>query len=208
MGRAIVREPAAFLFDEPLSNLDAKLRVTMRAEIRRLQKRLGTTSLYVTHDQLEAMTLADRLVVLNGGRIEQVGTPIEVYGRPATLFVAGFIGSPAMNLVPGPAMLRTVPGLDRALGAVAGEDLVLGLRPEEVRLGWGGEGTLPATLRLTAIEAVGAETYLYGRLPDEGPEIALRAAGHLRHEIGDTVEVSFVPGALHRFSAATGQRLD
>ncbi len=99
MGRAIVRKPAAFLFDEPLSNLDAKLRVSMRGEIKRLQKRLGTTSLYVTHDQLEAMTLADRLVVLNGGRIEQIGRPLDVYHQPASTFVAGFIGSPAMNLV-------------------------------------------------------------------------------------------------------------
>ena len=124
MGRALVREPAAFLFDEPLSNLDAKLRVQMRVEIRQLQKRLGTTSLYVTHDQLEALTMADRLVVLNGGRIEQVGTPMQVYARPATVFVAGFIGSPAMNLIDA-RYLRDQGALPE--GLPKGTDLILSL---------------------------------------------------------------------------------
>lgn len=127
MGRAIVREPAAFLFDEPLSNLDAKLRVQMRVEIRRLQRRLKTTSIYVTHDQLEAMTLADRLVVMNGGLVEQVGTPVAVYDRPASLFVASFIGSPPMNLVP-IDVLRAADSAS-ALALPAGTDMV-GLRPD------------------------------------------------------------------------------
>ncbi|MEP0507318.1 MAG: sn-glycerol-3-phosphate ABC transporter ATP-binding protein UgpC, partial [Aurantimonas coralicida] len=136
MGRAIVREPAAFLFDEPLSNLDAKLRVQMRAEIRRLQRQFATTSLYVTHDQLEAMTLADRLVVLNAGRIEQVGSPMDIYERPASLFVATFIGSPAMNLVPlggGAAHVAGISGLDDA-GARTASGVTLGIRPEHMRL--------------------------------------------------------------------------
>lgn len=129
MGRAIVREPAAFLFDEPLSNLDAKLRVQMRVEIRRLQRSLATTSVYVTHDQMEAMTLADRLVVLNGGRIEQVGAPIELYERPATTFVATFIGSPSMNLLKATenSKIALSPG-----GGLGGADTTIGIRPEDL----------------------------------------------------------------------------
>ncbi|WP_294644230.1 sn-glycerol-3-phosphate import ATP-binding protein UgpC [uncultured Aureimonas sp.] len=207
MGRAIVREPAAFLFDEPLSNLDAKLRVSMRAEIRRLQKRLRTTSLYVTHDQLEAMTLADRLVVLNGGQVEQVGTPIEVYERPASLFVASFIGSPAMNLVPLAEALK-IEGMDRAIGTGPGRAEVLGIRPEHVAIVDGsGDGRPFADVTLSAIERVGAETYLYGALPAGGPDIALRTAGHVRKDLGETVRIGFDPAALHRFSAETGRRV-
>src|SRR5918998_3053890 len=140
MGRAIVREPAVFLFDEPLSNLDAKLRVQMRLEIKRLQRRLGTTSLYVTHDQVEAMTLAHRMIVMNAGRAEQVGTPMDVYARPASVFVAGFIGSPAMNILPGRIAGS---GVDVELGGgatlSAGRDLgesgrpvTVGIRPEHL----------------------------------------------------------------------------
>ncbi|RIY01976.1 sn-glycerol-3-phosphate import ATP-binding protein UgpC [Aureimonas flava] len=208
MGRAIVREPAAFLFDEPLSNLDAKLRVSMRAEIRRLQKRLSTTSLYVTHDQLEAMTLADRLVVLNGGRVEQVGTPIEVYERPASLFVAGFIGSPAMNLVP-LADAMAIDGMDRALVAAPGASHVLGIRPEHVSILEGpGDGRPATEVTLNAIERVGAETYLYGALPSGGADIALRTPGHVRKDLGERVRIGFDPAALHLFSAETGRRVD
>ncbi len=207
MGRAIVREPAAFLFDEPLSNLDAKLRVSMRAEIRRLQKRLKTTSLYVTHDQLEAMTLADRLVVLNGGQIEQVGTPIEVYERPASLFVASFIGSPAMNLVP-LADALTIDGMDRALGRAPAASQVLGIRPEHVAIFEGaGDGRPSVEVTLNAIERVGAETYLYGSLPSGGADIALRTPGHVRKDLGERVRVGFDPAALHLFSAETGRRV-
>ncbi|WP_279482551.1 sn-glycerol-3-phosphate import ATP-binding protein UgpC [Aureimonas sp. SK2] len=207
MGRAIVREPAAFLFDEPLSNLDAKLRVSMRAEIRRLQKRLKTTSLYVTHDQLEAMTLADRLVVLNAGQVEQVGTPIEVYERPASLFVASFIGSPAMNLVP-LADALTIEGMDRALGTAPGGTQVLGIRPEHVAiLDGAGDGRPAVEVTLNAIERVGAETYLYGSLPSGGADIALRTPGHVRKDLGERVRVGFEPAALHLFSADTGRRV-
>src|SRR5436190_1010460 len=137
MGRAIVREPKVFLFDEPLSNLDAKLRVQMRVEIKRLQQELGTTSLYVTHDQVEAMTLADRLIVMNLGNVDQIGPPLDLYERPATAFVAGFIGSPAMNLIPGRleaggvAVGNTVLPLDNAAGE-AGRPVLAGLRPEHL----------------------------------------------------------------------------
>ena len=134
IGRAIVREPACFLFDEPLSNLDAKLRVQMRGEVKQLQARLGTTSIYVTHDQLEAMTLAHRLVVLNGGRIEQIGTPIEVYRNPASTFVASFIGSPAMNLIPAEiagGMARIGDQVIAVESPVQGP-VTLGIRPENL----------------------------------------------------------------------------
>ncbi|WP_062207695.1 sn-glycerol-3-phosphate import ATP-binding protein UgpC [Aureimonas sp. AU12] len=223
MGRAIVREPAAFLFDEPLSNLDAKLRVQMRAEIRRLQARLATTSLYVTHDQLEAMTLADRLVVLNGGLIEQVGTPIEVYEKPASLFVASFIGSPAMNLVPLEGAVTGIRHLDRVFpGGRIPTGAVLGVRPEHMSVV--GEGT-PASgplldLAITAIEAVGAETYIYGAFAGDGttaggivaagrgPEIAVRMPGHVRRQLGERVLVTFDPAQSHLFDARSGRRID
>ena len=149
MGRAIVREPQAFLFDEPLSNLDAKLRVQMRIEIRRLHNRLKATSIFVTHDQVEAMTLADTVVVMNQGRIEQVGAPTEVYRRPATRFVATFIGSPAMNLVSGrivePGVVETAGGRAAfdaaAFDVAAGQEVEVGIRPEDLRFGTGGAGS-------------------------------------------------------------------
>ncbi len=215
MGRAIVREPAAFLFDEPLSNLDAKLRVQMRAEIRSLQKRLKTTSLYVTHDQLEAMTLADRLVVLNAGRIEQVGTPLELYERPASLFVASFIGSPAMNLVPiGPETGGHVAGLASHRGIAPGR--TLGMRPEHMSLAGEGtparNGSAPADrpafdLTVSAVEIVGAESYVYGQPKGGGPEIAVRLPGYARHEIGDSVTALADPAHLHLFDTESGQRI-
>ncbi|YCI04821.1 sn-glycerol-3-phosphate import ATP-binding protein UgpC [Ensifer sp. D2-11] len=205
MGRAIVREPAAFLFDEPLSNLDAKLRVQMRVEIKRLQRALGTTSVYVTHDQLEAMTLADRLVVLNGGRIEQVGTPIELYEKPATAFVATFIGSPSMNLLDlntgnaawsAPAALLDKPGL-----------ATVGIRPEDITLVAGPDGgdRLRARVRVGAVELVGAESYVHGTLAN-GEPLVFRVAGRSRMAIDEEVEVAAVAESLHWFDAA-GQRL-
>lgn len=213
MGRAIVREPEAFLFDEPLSNLDAKLRVQMRAEIRRLQRKLATTSLYVTHDQLEAMTLADRLVVLNGGRIEQAGTPMDVYERPASIFVATFIGSPAMNLIPVQAAGGGVPGLtglgDLAVGPSIGQ--TLGIRPEHMRLVEEAQavpGELLADLTVTGVEVVGAESYVYGALPDKGPEIAVRVPGYSHLEPGTQVRAAAPLDALHRFDGESGRRLD
>ncbi len=196
MGRAIVREPAAFLFDEPLSNLDAKLRVQMRAEIRSLQHRLRTTSLYVTHDQLEAMTLADRLVVMNGGAVEQVGTPLDVYERPRTLFVAGFIGSPAMNLVPldGQAIASGLPG------ALVGTGGTLGIRPEDMRMGAPrNEGEIGLDLTIAAVEMVGAETYVYGTRDGLAAPVAIRMPGYQRHEIGERFGVSAPVDRLHIF---------
>ncbi|WBU61623.1 sn-glycerol-3-phosphate import ATP-binding protein UgpC [Paracoccus albus] len=191
MGRAIVREPAAFLFDEPLSNLDAKLRVTMRLEIKDLQKRLRTTSLYVTHDQLEAMTLADRLVVLNMGQVEQIGTPLEVYRRPASAFVAGFIGSPAMNLIPS----RAVPHLPGS--AHAG---LLGIRPEDVSIDSNG----PIELRVGAVEELGAQRLVHGQVGGEGFTVTMPSNA----ELSDTIRLSVPPDALHRFDTESGRRLD
>src|SRR5579872_7381394 len=157
MGRAIVRHPKVFLFDEPLSNLDAKLRIAMRIEIRKLQRRLNTTSVYVTHDQLEAMTLADILVVMNGGRVEQIGKPIDLYRKPLTTFVASFIGAPPMNLFPVERISKA--GLN-GLPANAG---IVGVRPEDLLLGTGtANGGLGLDLTVDAIERIGAETFVYG----------------------------------------------
>src|SRR2546421_574709 len=160
MGRAIVRQPKVFLFDEPLSNLDAKLRIAMRVEIRKLQRRLSTTSIYVTHDQLEAMTLADILVVMNAGQVEQIGNPLDIYQKPATTFVASFIGAPPMNLMP----LRS----DEVKSQLAGdirinEAGILGIRPEDfVITNETVAGGVALGLTVEAIERVGAETFIYG----------------------------------------------
>jgi len=169
MGRAIVRKPAAFLFDEPLSNLDAKLRVSMRGEIKRLQRRLGTTSIYVTHDQLEAMTLADRLVVLNGGEIEQIGAPLEVYHTPASTFVASFIGSPAMNLLKGELhgdKLALGPSMiDLAGLAPTSGPVTVGIRAEDLRLAGPGEHAM--TVAADYVEALGSQRRVHGNLGDQ-----------------------------------------
>ncbi|QJQ98041.1 sn-glycerol-3-phosphate import ATP-binding protein UgpC [Halomonas sp. PGE1] len=210
MGRALVREPAVFLFDEPLSNLDAKLRVQMRVEIKRLQRRLKTTSLYVTHDQMEAMTLGDRLVVLNGGRIEQVGTPMEIYARPASLFVATFIGSPAMNLLPLDALLN---GASAAIhGALLG-DLppgtgILGIRPDALRLEapHGPHLTLSATLEL--FEAAGAESHLHVRLAGSDQPLVIRTAGQPTVAEGQRLHIHLTRDVLHPFHRESGVRLD
>ncbi|QQR40113.1 sn-glycerol-3-phosphate import ATP-binding protein UgpC [Devosia rhizoryzae] len=200
MGRAIVREPAAFLFDEPLSNLDAKLRVQMRVEIRKLQRRLKTTSLYVTHDQLEAMTLADRLVVMNGGLVEQIGTPTEVYDRPATLFVASFIGSPPMNLLPVSAL-----GDAQGLNLPAKTDTV-GIRPDQMHLEpRPGATALPATAEL--LEPIGGESHLHLRL-DSGHSVVLSVPGRPSIIEGTAVSVYIEPAALHPFDSKTGRRTD
>src|SRR5262245_10357877 len=162
MGRAIVRHPKVFLFDEPLSNLDAKLRIAMRVEIRKLQRRLKTTSIYVTHDQLEAMTLADILVVMNGGRVEQIGKPIELYRRPLTTFVAAFIGAPPMNLFQVSQLAKS--GLN-GLPANAG---IVGVRPEDLTLSTGAGGSLALDLTVDAVERIGAETFIYGSGTETG----------------------------------------
>jgi sn-glycerol 3-phosphate transport system ATP-binding protein len=203
MGRAIVRQPRAFLFDEPLSNLDAKLRGQMRIEIRRLQRTLGTTSVYVTHDQLEAMTLADRLVVMHAGRIEQAGRPSELYDRPASLFVAGFIGSPPMNLIDLGWLREKAAGPLPALPA--GTDLV-GIRPDAVRLGIDAPGPmLTGTVEL--VEPVGGESFVHLRL--QGGQIIVAAVpGRPELVEGASQPVRLDPAAFHPFDRESGRRLD
>jgi len=205
MGRAIVREPKVFLFDEPLSNLDAKLRVSMRVEIKRLQRRLGTTAVYVTHDQVEAMTLADRLVVMNGGVAEQIGPPLSIYERPATVFVAGFIGSPAMNLLPvewdgrfvriSPRLAFALPGFSAPPGA-----MTLGIRPEHLELRQ--DGAARGTVDL--VEPLGADTLVHLSL-DDGPSLVARTVACPRP--GEPVSLEMSLDRLHLFSSE-GRRLD
>jgi sn-glycerol 3-phosphate transport system ATP-binding protein len=202
MGRAIVREPAAFLFDEPLSNLDAKLRVQMRAEIKQLQRRLGTTSIYVTHDQQEAMTMADKLIVLNGGVIEQEGEALDIYRRPATTFVAAFIGSPPMNLIDarvaggrllvGSAVVAD--GVGMADGAVT-----LGIRPEDLEPGGGG-----LDLTVDFVEEMGAERLVHGL--HEGQKVIVTLPPD--YPLGERLRVTAPGDRLHLFDPATGRRLD
>ncbi|WP_128254254.1 sn-glycerol-3-phosphate import ATP-binding protein UgpC [Falsirhodobacter deserti] len=203
MGRAIVRKPAAFLFDEPLSNLDAKLRVTMRGEIRKLQKRLGTTSLYVTHDQLEAMTLADRLVVLNGGRIEQIGKPLEIYHRPASTFVASFIGSPAMNLVDARIDNGTLSfgGLTVAVGSAVNGPVTLGLRAEDMQVAPPGQAGM--SMQVEYIEELGAQRLVHGMVGDQALTVTLSPAVPLT----DVMQLTLPADRLHLFDAQTGTRL-
>jgi multiple sugar transport system ATP-binding protein len=207
MGRAIVRHPKVFLFDEPLSNLDAKLRVQMRAEIEALHRRLRTTILYVTHDQIEAMTMADKIVVLNGGRVEQVGAPLELYDRPANLFVAGFLGSPAMNFLPGAAEAETLVlagrvRLPRPAGVQPGTPVRYGIRPEDLRIG--GPDALPA--EVLAVEPTGAETHVRGRF--EGHEVTLVTRERLAVRPGESLPVSILAGQGHLFDARSGLRID
>ncbi|MBT9372182.1 sn-glycerol-3-phosphate import ATP-binding protein UgpC [Rhizobium sp. CSW-27] len=205
MGRAIVRKPAAFLFDEPLSNLDAKLRVSMRGEIKRLQRRLGTTSIYVTHDQLEAMTLADRLVVLNGGRIEQIGSPLEVYHAPASTFVASFIGSPAMNLVSGELhgnRLAIGPAvIELGAQAPASGPVTVGIRAEDLRLARDGEAALP--LNVDYVEELGAQRLVHGQVGDQMLTVALSPA----IAIGEQLSLAIDPARLHFFAVDGGRRI-
>jgi sn-glycerol 3-phosphate transport system ATP-binding protein len=210
MGRAIVRHPKLFLFDEPLSNLDAKLRVQMRAEIRRLQKRLAVTSLFVTHDQVEAMTLGDRLVVMHEGRAAQVGTPMEVWARPADTYVASFIGSPAMNFLPatleqggqaarlaGGALWRFADG-PRPGGD--GTAVTIGIRPEHL-LPDGADGL---SVAVELAEPLGSETVLHGRLED-GTALTARVPGAA---VAERMTLAPDPAALHVFDASSGRRID
>lgn len=201
MGRAIVRQPAAFLFDEPLSNLDAKLRVSMRMEIRKLQKRLGTTSLYVTHDQLEAMTLADRLVVLNEGRVEQIGAPLEIYRKPASTFVASFIGAPAMSLLDARISDGAISLEGHALARVgnASGPVTLGLRAEDLRIAPQG---IP--LAVEHVEELGAQRIVHGTIGAQN--IAVIEVGEAA--IQDNVHVAVDPDKLHLFDTSTGRRLE
>lgn len=200
MGRAIVRKPEAFLFDEPLSNLDAKLRVQMRVEIRRLQRALATTSIYVTHDQMEAMTLADRLVVMNAGRVEQIGSPIELYEKPATTFVATFIGSPSMNLLPVEHASAGSHGWQLATGlSLPSSVKTFGIRPEDIaQITDGASADFTAEVTVDAVELVGAESYVHGSLVD-GQSLVFRYSGRARFDIGQRLTVGAVKENFHLF---------
>jgi sn-glycerol 3-phosphate transport system ATP-binding protein len=218
MGRAIVREPRVFLFDEPLSNLDAKLRVQMRAELQALHHRLETTTLYVTHDQVEAMTLAERMLVMSTGRAEQVGAPDEVYSRPATTFVAGFIGSPPMNLVPGRVEEggRGLAGVDgarvalaRALPALAGREMLLGVRPEHLEVCAEGEAMI--TPEVDFVELLGSDLLVYGNVGSPGPRIAARIAARLHASLKGRrtrLPLRYEAEHMHLFDPQGGQRIE
>ncbi|MCZ8375733.1 MAG: sn-glycerol-3-phosphate ABC transporter ATP-binding protein UgpC [Beijerinckiaceae bacterium] len=206
IGRAVVRDPKIFLFDEPLSNLDAELRVATRKELASLHAEIGGTMIYVTHDQVEAMTLANRIVVLNKGRIEQVGTPLELYNRPANLFVAGFIGSPRMNFIRGQVgaggKLVTPDGkvsLPLPPGTVATGEVTLGIRPEHVAPCSAAEAD--ARIAVELVEQLGSESYLYGTLAD-GTALTLRSPLEDPARRGEDVPVRFDPARLHLFDAA------
>jgi sn-glycerol 3-phosphate transport system ATP-binding protein len=208
MGRAIVRKPKAFLFDEPLSNLDAKLRVSMRVEIKKLQRSLATTSVYVTHDQLEAMTLGDMLVVMNAGRVEQIGAPLAVYERPATTFVASFIGAPPMNLMTiTPAL--TAAWSDDARIALPAEGGIVGVRPENLTLqptDAQPAGSVTFDMTVGAIERVGPETFIYGTL-SAGGEMIVRLPGQAAPAPGERVRAVAPQDRLHLYSADGSRRL-
>ncbi|KAA0023089.1 ABC transporter ATP-binding protein [Antrihabitans cavernicola] len=223
MGRAIVREPQVFCMDEPLSNLDAKLRVQTRTQIAALQRRLGTTTVYVTHDQVEAMTMGDRVAVLKFGKLQQFSSPTELYDRPVNAFVAGFIGSPAMNLFTVPVAddgVRiggvTLP-LERsdvsAIAAAGVKTVTVGLRPEQLGLGSGGDG-IPAQVDL--VEELGSESYLYAHLNDssvtglDGGPVALVARSAVRKpaKFGDSITLKKLDGPVHLFHPETGDRIE
>lgn len=212
MGRAIVRDPQVFLFDEPLSNLDAKLRVQMRTEIRELHQRLQTTTIYVTHDQIEAMTMADKIVVLNGGNVEQIGSPLDLYDRPKNSFVASFIGSPAMNLLDGKTQTSDTGGLRVSVGETvldlpgfsnleAGRSVRLGVRPEHLQLG--DEG-LPAKVRV--VEPTGPEIHVVFQFASG----EITAVFRERHALstGDQVHLKIDPNHFHLFDTDNGLRID
>ena len=206
MGRAIVREPAVFLFDEPLSNLDAKLRVQMRLEIRELQKKLGVTSFYVTHDQVEAMTMADRMIVMHEGVAEQIGTPLEVYETPHTLFAAQFIGSPAMNIFDARIEDGAIRLGDATLAKtkLAPAPIKLGIRPEHLVPDT--KGLLQAVLQIA--EPLGANTLLHGQLSDSHAPLTVSLPGVHQIDAGTgAMRFSVHPDHLHQFDAATGQRV-
>jgi multiple sugar transport system ATP-binding protein len=222
VGRAIVRKPSVFLFDEPLSNLDAKLRVQMRAEISKLQKALQTTTVYVTHDQIEAMTMGHRIAILRSGKLQQVGTPLEVYEQPANLFVAGFIGTPPMSFIPAALAdggstivasgfrLSVPPGWRAATAGHDGQKVVLGIRPESIReLGRDGarEGstTVPVTAHVEFVESLGHEVIVHGRVGDD--LLVAKVDPRRSPEMGAGVRLAIEVDAIHLFDAGTEQRL-
>jgi multiple sugar transport system ATP-binding protein len=212
MGRAIVRDPKVFLFDEPLSNLDAKLRVAMRAEIKALHQRLGTTIVYVTHDQIEAMTMADKIVVMNGGRIEQMGSPLDLYDRPANMFVAGFLGSPSMNFLPGTLLKGETKGLRLADGSVidigpygadlAGQEATFGIRPEHIIIVPSGGQSAEVLL----VEPTGSETHLVAQLGTQ--ELVAVFHDRLQLNPGDAIQMKFESSKGHLFVGAEGERVE
>ncbi len=208
MGRALVRDPAVLLLDEPLSNLDAKLRVQMRLQIKEMHLRTGQTSLYVTHDQVEAMTLADRLIVMNQGVAEQIATPGEVYERPASVFVAGFIGSPAMNLLPVQAAGGVVefPGGHRLALPVRNGVLRFGIRPEDLRIS-ATEGAEGVPVRLRSVERLGADAFGYGEILGSTEPMTLRLPGGTPLDRGEVVRVRPDPARIHLFDPQTGRRI-
>jgi ABC-type sugar transport system ATPase subunit len=201
IGRAIVKQPKVFLFDEPLSNLDAKLRVQMRVELEALHRDLRATMIYVTHDQVEAMTMADKIVVLNAGRIEQVGSPMDLYHRPVSAFVAGFIGAPSMNFLPVTGGGGSVMAEGRAIATPAPVTTAtqLGIRPEHVVVGAPGSGQIDAAVTLK--ETLGGDSYLYVRTAS-GTVMVVRADGDTRIDSGDTVGLGLPAHRLHLFDAA------
>ena len=209
MGRAIVREPAVFLFDEPLSNLDAKLRVQMRLEIQKLHRRLGTTSLYVTHDQVEAMTLAHRMIVMNAGRAEQVGTPMEVYQNPATTFVAGFIGSPAMNFLVGTGESGGRVALDDSgsvmspVSVAPGRKVTIGVRPEHLAPSAPSAASFVGSVEM--VEALGADTLVHVAVA--GRSIIARLPQSARAAVGEPLALAAPADRIYVFDAESGQRL-
>jgi multiple sugar transport system ATP-binding protein len=213
MGRAIVRDPKVFLFDEPLSNLDAKLRVAMRAEIKALHQRLKTTTVYVTHDQIEAMTMADRIVVMHDGRIEQIGEPLELYDRPDNLFVAQFIGSPAMNLVNGTLRRNNGRAYVEASGGIRwpivrgpgddGQAVMLGVRPEHLAISALADDAVPG--EVIVVEPMGAETELLIKAGAE--QVTLMTNGRPNVNPGERIGLALDPAAIHLFDQKTGQRL-
>jgi multiple sugar transport system ATP-binding protein len=210
MGRAIVRDPQVFLFDEPLSNLDAKLRVQMRAEIRELHRRLGTTCIYVTHDQIEAMTMADRIVVMHDGIVEQVGSPLELYDRPANLFVASFLGSPAMNFIAG--RLSADGAFVSGDGSVAlsprktlnrpSAEVICGFRPEAIVP----DPSSPLKMRVALTEPTGAETHVFGQMGGVDTIAVLRE--RVAYPEGKDIGIAIAPEQLHIFDATTKARLN
>ena len=231
MGRAIVRRPKVFLMDEPLSNLDAKLRVQTRTQIAALQRELGVTTMYVTHDQTEALTMGDRIAVIKDGVLQQVGTPREMYENPANEFVAGFIGSPAMNLGTfmlsgdgyanlGHARIRLSEATHNAITSDDHAQIVIGFRPEALEIVEPGDNTIP--IKIEVVEELGSDSYIYGHLhgggdlgsgTDTNPDkestdkIIIRAEPHTAPPVGSVVHVRIKPGGQHNFSKATGLRL-
>jgi len=208
IGRAMVRDPAVFLFDEPLSNLDAQLRTQMRLEIKKLHQRVGSTIVFVTHDQVEAMTMADRIVIMKDGDIHQIGTPAEVYHKPANIFVAQFIGAPSMNMIPGRVTgdgtieLATGGGLAFERSLPEGREIILGIRPEDLHPGQA-SGVIEGSVNVR--EPLGHETLIY--VGTSNGDVIAKADGRTPPEIGETVQLGADPENLHIFDAATGEAL-